>query len=83
MTLTEIILASASGMVNVTVETDSAMETVCISDDTGVQDDIFMQGEDASEFIDRCKALYEEAGDVTLGDVELHVASPYVENFWN
>jgi hypothetical protein len=83
MTLIEIIRASAARMTNVTVETNSSMETVCIFDDSGAQEDIFMQGEEASEFIDRCKALYEEAGDVGMGDVELHVASPYAENLWN
>jgi hypothetical protein len=83
MTLTEIILASAARMSDVTVETNSSMETVCISDDTGAQEAIFMQGDEASEFIDQCKALYEDAGDVGMDTIELHVAEAFVECLWN
>ena len=82
MTLTEIIKADVEYMRYVTVEVDSAFGFVTISDDLGVHEGIFMQGEEAEEFIDQCASLYEEAGDALMYEVELHLAKSYVENIW-
>ncbi len=82
MTLTEIIKASNVDP-GITVECDASFATVCISDDECVQEDIFMQGDQASEFIENCRRLYDEAGDVTMTEVEIHCAMPYAENLWN
>lgn len=81
-TLAELIQASAHRMTDVTVTVDSAMETVCIQDDDGVQDDIFMQGDDAAQFIDQRDALYEQVQTLGKDVIELHLAGPYAECIW-
>lgn len=66
------------------VDVDYAMGWVTIqdlSDDHG--DDIFMQGEEASNFIEEVENLYNKAGNLELGEAEMYVALPYVENIWN
>lgn len=83
MTLSDILRADAARMHGVTVTVNSAYSTVCISDNTGVQDDIFMQGHDADEFIAQRDHLYKETGDLGLDVIELHLAHPYTENLWN
>lgn len=83
MTLSDIIRADAARMQGVTVTVNSQMETVCISDDMGVQDDIFMQGQDANEFVAQRDHLYEETGDIGMDVIELHLAHPYAETLWN
>lgn len=82
-TLTQIIAADAEFMANVTVHVVSNMGTVCISDDDGLQDDIFLQGDDGSAFISERESLWHELGDIDRGSIELHLAKPYVENLWS
>lgn len=83
MTLTEIIKADAKWATdsNIDVEVDRSLGTVCIT--CPDHDDIFMQGDDAEQFIAECQTLWETAGDVDMGLVELAVAKPYAENLWN
>ena len=83
MKLQDIILADAKRMAGVTVTVNPQMETVCISDDAGVHEDIFMQGNDADEFIAQRDALWKETSDLSMDVIELHLAHPYVENLWN
>lgn len=40
----------------------------------------FMQGQDADEFNDRVRALWEKSGDTTMEDCALCEARPYIEN---
>lgn len=83
MKLQDIIRADAARMQGVTVTVNIQMETVRISDDSGVHDDIFMQGHDADEFIAQREHLYEETGDLAYDVIELHLAYPYTECLWN
>lgn len=83
MTLLDIIRADVMFMRTVVVEVDSSYSTVCISDTTGIHEDIFMQGEDAEAFIAERDRLYEETGDLCEDVIELHLARPYVETIWN
>ena len=81
-TLTQIIKEDAAFLFDVGVEVDRAFSTVSIEDLTGVQDDIFMSGHEAEEFIDELDQLWLEAGDVTEDEVAKHLARPYVECLW-
>lgn len=83
MTLIEIIEADALYMKDVTVEVVSNYGTVCIKDAKGVQEDIFMQGDDAVEFISQRDLLWEETRVLTKGTIELHLAKSYVDNLWS
>lgn len=66
------------------VDVDYSFGTVCIKDLLpDPQDDIFMQGEDAEQFIEEVNNLYEKAGNLGLDEAEMFVALPYVENIWN
>lgn len=82
-TIQDIIRANAERMKDVTVTVDERYETVTISDDTGEQEEIFLDGEDAHEFICKRDELWEETGDLSRDVIELHLASTYVENLWN
>ena len=83
MKLQDIIRDTASRMGGVSVNVNTAFGTVAISDDTGKQEDIFMQGDDADRFIDELNKLWEETGDLGKDAIALHLAAPYVENLWN
>ena len=83
MTLTQIIQATAERMHNVSVDVRTNHGTVCIKDCAGVQDDIFMQGDDAHAFIMEALHAYNECGDVTLSECYLWQAEQYVECLWN
>lgn len=83
MKLKDIILAAAERMQNVSVHVVSNYGTVSITDDDNIQDEIFLQGDDASAFISQRELLWNETWDLTRGDIELYLAEPYVENFWN
>lgn len=81
--LSEIIRADAAYMKNVTVEVNRRLPTVGIKDDSGRQQSVFMQGDDADSFIFAFDALTEQAPDVNFEDIELHLAKPYVDCIWN
>lgn len=77
MTLSELVQASAARMAGVTIDIDSAHETVCIS--CADEDDIFMQGDDARSFITEVGSLYEKTGDMSMDDCAALVAEPYTD----
>lgn len=83
MTLTEIIKADAKWATdsNIDVKVDRRLGTVCIT--CPDHDDIFMQGDDAEQFIAECQTRWETAYDVGMLPVELSVAKPYAETLWN
>lgn len=83
MKLEDIIAADAAFMHNVTVTLDRRFPTVTIADDEGVQEDIFMQDSDAEIFSDAFDALTEQCPTANYGDIEAHLAKPYVEAFWS
>lgn len=80
MRIDYILKASAKRMKHVFVDVDSAYSTVCIS--TKGQDDIFMQGEDADNFIAEVEALSDRCKCLNVGIIELALAEPYAENLW-
>lgn len=75
MRIDYILKAAAKRMHNVTVDCDSAYETVCIS--TPGQEDIFMQGDAAATFIDEVKALGNRCKSLSPEVIELALAEPY------
>lgn len=68
---------------NVSIKICRSFSWVTIRDDEGVQEDVFMQGDDAEGFIKAFDGLCEEAPDITFEDALRHLAKPYVENIWN
>ena len=64
------------------VEIVSNYGTVCISDTTGQNDDIFMQGDDASAFISKVEQLWHETGDMDRDTIACALAKPYIECIW-
>ena len=60
------------------------LPTVTIHDDSEIaNEDIFMQGEDAEEFIAALDGLIEKAPEAEFGDVLKHLALPFVESCWS
>lgn len=68
---------------DVSVTVCRSLPTVTIHDQSGINEDIFMQGQDAQEFIDAFDGLVEEAPDVLFADALKHLALPWVECVWN
>lgn len=64
----------------VSVDWDSAFSTVNISHPG--DDDIFMQGDDADEFIAELDALCKRFPSLDEYTAALALAKPYVENIW-
>lgn len=83
MKLKTIIEQSAARMAGVTVEYSQTMDTVCISDDSCEEEDIFMQGDDAVQFINEMNNLYEKIQTLDKDTIALHLALPYVDGIWN
>ena len=81
MRIDYILKAAAKRMVGVNVDCDSTYSTVCIS--TKGQDDIFMQGEEADNFIDECDAMSNRCKCLDFDIIELALAEPYAENLWS
>ena len=61
----------------VEVETDSRFSTVCIS--CRGEDDIFMQGDDASSFIDEARAMWKRYPSLPMAVCEMALAEPYTD----
>lgn len=80
MKLKDVIELAAARMQNVSIEVDTAYETVCISE--AGHDDIFMQGDDARQFITEAEELYNKDGDVSMDDCYACLAEPYCECIW-
>ncbi len=68
---------------DVSVKVCRSFGTVVIRDLDGVQDDIFMQGDDADEFIAQFDALVEAAPDVLFDEAVKALAHPYCECLWH
>lgn len=83
ITLKKIIEADAFLMRDVDVTIDRRFRHVTIKDEEGEQEDIFLQGQDAEQFIDQFDALIEQAPDVLFVDAIKHLAKPYVECIWS
>lgn len=81
LTLADIVKAAAGRLPGVDVEIDRSMGTVCIS--AQGEEDIFMQGDEADEFIAEVDKLWNDAQHVTEDEAALCAASPYVECIWN
>jgi hypothetical protein len=81
MRIDYILKAAAKRMVGVTVDCDSAYSTVCIS--MHGEDDIFMQGDDAEQFISECEAMSNRCQCLNFDIIELALAEPYTESFWS
>lgn len=62
------------------VEIDRAYSTVCISGRG--QEDIFMQGDDAEQFIDQIDAISKRCPSIDFDDIELHLAKDYIDCLW-
>lgn len=78
-----IIAQDAEHCADVSVRLCRKLPTVTIRDDTGAQEDIFMQGNDADEFIKALDGLIEQAPDATVDAALKHLARPYCECIWN
>lgn len=83
MRIDYILKAAAKRMRTVSVAVDRSYGTVCISDDTGEQEDIVMQGDDAESFIAECDKLSERCQSLDGYIIEMALAEPYAENLWN
>lgn len=64
------------------VEIVSIYGTVCISDTTGKNEDIFMQGDDASDFISEVNRLWNKTGDMDKDTIACALAKQYIECLW-
>lgn len=71
--LCEIIRTTAWRVRDVNIDVDSSYSTVAIGDN------IFMQGQEADEFIDEARKLYEQAQHVSMDDCYACLAEPYLE----
>ncbi len=83
MRLEEIIEADARYCADVSVTICRKFGTVEIHDQSGEQEDIFLQGDDGDRFIAEFDSLVEKAPDVLFEDAIKHLAKPYVECIWH
>lgn len=83
MNLSDIIRADQNRYTDMTINVQSIYGTVSITDDNNFQDEIFLQGDDASNFISEAWDIYHSCGDVSFGEVYHHLAIAYAENLWN
>lgn len=81
MRIDQILKQTAVRMDGVTVDCDSRFPTVCIS--SPGHDEIFMQGDEAQQFIDEVEKLGQRCKSLNTGIIELALAAPYAENLWN
>lgn len=77
MTLSQTIEASAARMQDVTVHMVTNCGTVTIS--TPGQEDIFLQGDDASIFLWQVEYLWHATQDLSRATIALHLAKPYTD----
>lgn len=83
ISLKQIIEADAQFMRDVEVVIDRRFPHVTIKDESGEQEDIFLQGCDAESFVSAFDYLITQAPDVLMIDGAKHIAKPYVENLWS
>lgn len=65
------------------VTIDRCMPWVTIEDTTAHDEAIFLQGEDAEEFLARLDELENECPEADRDDIELSLAYSYIENLWS
>lgn len=82
MNLESIILQNAAfcNRSNICVEINAGMSWVTIKAGQA-GDGIFLQGDDAVEFIDEVDSLSDYFPDLNIGDIEMHVAHKYLDLF--
>ncbi len=80
ITIKEIVLNNAEFVKNsgYSVNANQSMETVSIEHNEDSESDVFLQGHEASDFINEAQKTYEEA-DVTFDEALLHHAKPFIE----
>jgi hypothetical protein len=64
------------------VEMISIYGTVCISDTTGKNEDIFLQGDEGSAFISEVNRIWNETGDMDKDTIACALAKPYIDCIW-
>jgi hypothetical protein len=80
MNLSDMVRAAHARMADVMVDVDESFGSVSIGDpDNGDEGCVFMQGDEADQFIESARSLYEELGDVTIDEVWAYLAEPYAE----
>ena len=82
-TLHDIIMQDAEYCKNVQVTVNSCYGTVSIIDCDGEQEEIFLQGDDACQFISEAERLWDNLETITRQDAYAHLAKPYVDSYWN
>lgn len=82
MKLSQIIADTAARMRDTSVAVDTSLGTVCISDNAGEFEDIFMQGDDADRFIAECERAWNATGDTTIEQCWLWMASQFTDCIW-
>jgi hypothetical protein len=73
--LKEIIEFDSKYIADTEVTVDERFPTVSIGGEEGV----FLDGDEAENFVGEAKKLYQEVGDVILEDCYRHLAKPYVD----
>ena len=82
-TLSEIIKQDARYMQRVSISREVGTGAIIISDTTGYREDIYLQGDDADQFVLNQGRVWGEAGDVSMDEVAKHLARPYAESIWS
>lgn len=82
-TLEQVITDDAAYCRDVSITVCRSLGTVAIEDITREQSDIFLQGRDGLNFIDRLDTLVDVAPEVIVMDVIKHLAKPYCDCLWN
>jgi hypothetical protein len=83
MTLEEIINTDAAYCRDVTVTICRKLPSVTIKDGAGEQEDIYMQGDDADQFLAEFDEIVKLAPDVLLADALKYLTKPYVDCLWH
>lgn len=65
------------------VNVDESYAEVSITDEEGVQEDIFLQGDEAAKFIAEAEDLWNKTGYVWKDDAFRYLAILFTENLWN
>ena len=81
MRIDYILKAAAKRAAGVSVDCDSAYSTVCIS--CPGFEDIFMQGDEADQFIAEVESLGNRCRQLNPSVIELALAEPYADTLWN
>jgi hypothetical protein len=77
MSISDMVRAAYARMADVCVDVDESFGGVAIG---APEEGIYMQGDEANEFIAAAQALYDELGDVTIDEVYAYMAEPYADS---